>query len=254
MPWRSMSTKAESKSDTGKPGVSQHVAPALEAILMVAEEPLGPDLLARLVGCSVKEANEVCRRLAAEYEADGRGFVLNRVAGGYRFQTAVDQAPYVERFVLDGQSSRLSAAALETLAVVAYKQPVSRNQIAAIRGVNVDGVMRTLQQRGYVDEVARDPGPGQAVLFGTTPTFLERLGLDSIEDLPALGEFFPEAEVVETLERSLRLVEDDIDEGRPADGPSAGAGEPDRQSGGEEIDIDLTALEESSGPDGAEGS
>ena len=94
-------------------------------------------------------------------------------------QTATEQAPYVERFVLDGQSSRLSAAALETLAVVAYKQPVSRNQIASIRGVNVDGVMRTLQQRGYVDEVARDPGPGQAVLYGTTPTFLERLGLDS---------------------------------------------------------------------------
>jgi segregation and condensation protein B len=227
MPWRSMSTKAESKSESeaARAQVSDHVAPALEAILMVAEEPLTPELLARLVGCSVKEANEVCRRLAAEYESDGRGFILNRVAGGYRFQTAADQAPYVERFVLDGQSSRLSAAALETLAVVAYKQPVSRNQIAAIRGVNVDGVMRTLQQRGYVDEVARDPGPGQAVLFGTTPTFLERLGLDSIEDLPALGEFFPEADVVETLERTLRLVDDDVDLTRHDESSGTGGSE-----------------------------
>lgn len=189
---------------------------------MVAEDPLPPDLLARLVGCSPREADEVCRQLAAEYERDGRGFILSRVAGGYRFQTAVEQAPYVERFVLDGQSSRLSAAALETLAVVAYKQPVSRNQIAAIRGVNVDGVMRTLQQRGYVDEVARDPGPGQAVLFGTTPTFLERLGLDSIEDLPALGEFFPEAGVVETLERTLRLVDDPAPEDPPGTGGAEG--------------------------------
>nr|NIR41280.1 SMC-Scp complex subunit ScpB [Actinomycetota bacterium]NIS36283.1 SMC-Scp complex subunit ScpB [Actinomycetota bacterium]NIT98638.1 SMC-Scp complex subunit ScpB [Actinomycetota bacterium]NIU22254.1 SMC-Scp complex subunit ScpB [Actinomycetota bacterium]NIU70833.1 SMC-Scp complex subunit ScpB [Actinomycetota bacterium] len=106
-------------------------------------------------------------------------------------------------------SARLSAAALETLAVVAYKQPVSRNQIAAIRGVNVDGVMRTLQQRGYVDEVARDPGPGQAVLYGTTPTFLERLGLDSVNDLPPLGDFFPQPEVVEALERGLRVVTDE---------------------------------------------
>jgi len=95
------------------------------------------------------------------------------------------------------------------LAVVAYKQPVSRNQISAIRGVNVDGVMRTLQQRGYVDEVARDPGPGQAVLYGTTPTFLERLGLDSVGDLPPLGEFFPDTDSVEALERGLRVIEDD---------------------------------------------
>jgi segregation and condensation protein B len=126
-----------------------------------------------------------------------------------RSRGATEQAPYVERFVLDGQSSRLSAAALETLAVVAYKQPVSRNQIASIRGVNVDGVMRTLQQRGYVDEVARDPGPGQAVLYGTTPTFLERLGLDSVNDLPPLGEFFPSTDIVEALERGLRVVPDE---------------------------------------------
>jgi segregation and condensation protein B len=189
--------------------MADHVAPALEAILMVAEEPLPPALLAKLVGAPINEVEEICENLAAEYVADGRGFILARIAGGYRFQTATEQAPYVERFVLDGQSARLSAAALETLAVIAYKQPVSRNQIASIRGVNVDAVMRTLQQRGYVDEVARDPGPGQAVLYGTTPTFLERLGIDSVEDLPPLGEFFPEADVVEALERGLLVGSDD---------------------------------------------
>ena len=189
--------------------VAEHLPPALEAILLVAEEPLPPELLAQLVGATPAEVEEICADLAAQYEQEGRGFVLSRVAGGYRYQTADAQAPYVERYVLEGQSARLSAAALETLAVVAYKQPVSRNQIAAIRGVNVDGVMRTLQQRGYVDEVARDPGPGQAVLYGTTPTFLERLGLDSVNDLPPLGDFFPQPEVVEALERGLRVVTDE---------------------------------------------
>jgi len=206
--------------------MSDHVAPALEAILMVAEEPLPPELLAKLVGTSVSDVEDVCEALASEYAADGRGFILARVAGGYRYQTATEQAPYVERFVLDGQSARLSAAALETLAVVAYKQPVSRNQIAQIRGVNVDGVMRTLQQRGYIDEVARDSGPGQAVLYGTTPTFLERLGLDSIDELPALGEFFPDADVVEALERGLWVGPDDEEptDDSPVD-DGAGGGE-----------------------------
>ena len=211
--------------------MADHVAPALEAILLVAEEPLPPELLAKLVGSTVAEVEEHCATLAAEYEADGRGFVLARVAGGYRYQTATEQAPYVERFVLDGQSARLSAAALETLAVVAYKQPVSRNQIASIRGVNVDGVMRTLQQRGYIDEVARDPGPGQAVLYGTTPTFLERLGLDSVEELPPLGEFFPDSDVVEALERGLRVTPEDddivvVDDDAPADDEASAEPDP----------------------------
>lgn len=203
---------------------ADHIPPAVEAILMVAEDPLPPELLAQLVGATPAEIDEVCDALARQYELEGRGFILNRVAGGYRYQTATEQAPYVERYVLEGQSARLSAAALETLAVVAYKQPVSRNQIAAIRGVNVDGVMRTLQQRGYVDEVARDPGPGQAVLYGTTPTFLERLGLDSVSDLPPLGEFFPGGDVVEALERGLRVVPDD--EIVIEDGVESGAAEP----------------------------
>lgn len=189
--------------------VDQHVPAAVEAILLVAEEPLPPELLAQLVGSTPTEIEALCEDLAEQYEAEGRGFVLKRVAGGYRYQTAVEQTPYVERYVLEGQSSRLSAAALETLAVVAYKQPVSRNQIASIRGVNVDGVVRTLQVRGYIDEVARDPGPGQAVLYGTTPAFLERMGIDSVSELLPLGEFFPTSEVVEALERSLHVAPGD---------------------------------------------
>ncbi len=129
--------------------------------------------------------------------------MLVRVAGGYRFQTAPDLAPYVERFVLDGQPTRLSPAALETLAVVAYRQPVSRPQVASIRGVNADAVMRTLAHRGYIEEVGRDPGPGQAVLYGTTGLFLEKLGLDSLAGLPPLSEFVPGPEVVDAFERSL---------------------------------------------------
>ena len=134
--------------------------------------------------------------------------MLARVAGGYRFQTAPAQDAYVERFVREGHSARLSAAALETLAVVAYKQPVSRHQVAEIRGVNVDGVMRTLRRRGYIDEIARAPGPGQAVLYGTTPQFLEHLGLDSLQDLPPLSDFVPDPAEVEAMESRLRLVPD----------------------------------------------
>jgi segregation and condensation protein B len=177
---------------------------AIEAILMVAEAPVEPHLLAQLLEVPHGQVSELCRALAAEYEAEGRGFVLVNVAGGWRFQSHVDQAPYVERFLLEGQSARLSAAALETLAIVAYKQPVSRAQVAAIRGVNVDGVMRTLQLRGFIEEVDKDPGPGLAVLFGTTSQFLERLGLESLDGLPSLSEFVPGAEVVEHLEAGLR--------------------------------------------------
>ena len=177
---------------------------AIEAILMVADEPLEPHLLAQLLEVSPARVEELCAELVDAYEADERGFVLARVAGGFRFQSHPDLAPYVERFALEGQSARLSAAALETLAIVAYKQPVSRAQVAAIRGVNVDGVMRTLQLRGYVEEVGRDPGPGLAVLYGTSRLFLERLGLDTVDDLPPLGAFVPGPEVVEVLEQGLR--------------------------------------------------
>jgi segregation and condensation protein B len=193
---------------------------ALEAIVLVADEPVAPNLLAQLLEISVTKVEELCTELAASYDEAGHGFVLARVAGGYRFQTAPDLSPYVERFVLEGQSARLSAAALETLAIVAYKQPLSRAQVAAIRGVDVDSVMRTLQQRGYIEEVARDPGPGQAVLFGTTRTFLEKLGLDSLDELPPLGDFVPGPEMVEALEAGLRITPDEpLDP--PTDAPSA---------------------------------
>ncbi|MET0904335.1 MAG: SMC-Scp complex subunit ScpB [Acidimicrobiales bacterium] len=179
---------------------------AIEAVLMVAEMPVEPQLLAQLLELPVARVTTLCEAMAADYEAEGRGFTLVAVAGGWRFQSHADLAPYVERFVLEGQSARLSAAALETLAIVAYKQPVSRAQVAAIRGVNVDGVVRTLHQRGFISEVGKDPGPGQAVLFGTTPMFLERLGLNGLDQLPPLSEFVPGADVVEHLESGLRPV------------------------------------------------
>jgi segregation and condensation protein B len=177
---------------------------AIEAILMVADEPVEVGLLAQLLEITTTTVEQLCDELAAAYDAEDRGFVLARVAGGYRFQSHPDLAPYVERFVLDGQSARLSAASLETLAIVAYKQPVSRAQISSIRGVEVDSVLRTLQNRGYIEEVGRDPGPGQAVLYGTTRLFLERLGLDGLDGLPSLGDFVPGADVVEALEHGLR--------------------------------------------------
>jgi segregation and condensation protein B len=181
---------------------------AVEALLLVTEEPLPVELMAQLLEVSTERVGQICHELVAEYDATDRGFQLVQVAGGWRYQTHPDLAPYVERFVLDGQSGRLSNAALETLAIVAYKQPISRAQVAAIRGVNVDGVMRTLTHRGYVDEVGRDPGPGQAVLYGTTAMFLEKLGLNDLDELPPLGEFVPGADVFEALERGLRPHEE----------------------------------------------
>ena len=177
---------------------------AIEAIVLVSETPIDVNLLGQLLELRPAIVDELCRELAAEYDQQGRGFQLARVAGGWRYQSHPEQAPYVERFVLEGQTAKLSAAALETLAIVAYKQPISRAQVASIRGVSVDGVMRTLHQRGYIAEVGRDPGPGQAVMYGTTAAFLEKVGADSLVDLPALGDFVPGADVVEQLERGLR--------------------------------------------------
>lgn len=191
---------------------------AVEAIVLVAEEPVPPGLLAQLLEIPVTEVERRCAALAARYEATGHGFELVRVAGGYRFQTHPDLSAYVERYLTEGSGGRLSPAALETLAIVAYKQPISRAQITAVRGVSVDGVVRTLTQRGLVAEIGRDPGPGQAVLYGTTTQFLERLGLDTLGDLPPLGEFVPGAEVVEALEVGLRAGDDPRRRPRPAAG------------------------------------
>jgi segregation and condensation protein B len=214
---------------------------AVEAVLMVAEAPVEAQLLAQLLEAPVARVTEICIALAAEYEAGDRGFTLVHVAGGWRYQSAADLAPYVERFVLEGQSARLSGAALETLAIVAYKQPVSRAQVAAIRGVNVDGVMRTLQQRGFIAEVGKDPGPGQAILFGTTGLFLERIGVSSLDDLPPLSDFVPGADVVEHLESGLRpppgpTLNEQLDELEAASASGTGSPPPD-------TDLDLDAEE-----------
>jgi segregation and condensation protein B len=213
--------------------VNPEIARALEAIVLVADSPVESQLLAQIVELSVDEVEAVLTELAQGYAAQERGFQLVRVAGGWRYQTVPEMAPYVERFVLEGQSAKLSAAALETLAIIAYKQPISRAQIAAIRGVSVDGVVRTLEQRGYIGEVARDPGPGQAVLFGTTPAFLEKMGLDSLAQLPAIAEFVPGADVVEALEHGLRVEIADVPElsadggaGDGGDGVDDGSGRP----------------------------
>ncbi len=178
---------------------------ALEAIIMVADIPVPVEMLSQLTGIGAEQVEELLADIAAADERAERGFQLVRVAGGWRYQSHPDMAPYIERFVLEGQSAKLSAAALETLAIVAYKQPISRAQIASIRGVNVDSVVRTLEQRGYIGEVARDPGPGQAVMFGTTPEFLMKMGLDSLSQLPSIADFVPGADVVEALEIGLRI-------------------------------------------------
>ena len=164
--------------------------PALEAVLMVADQPLDDATLATAVGYPVPEVVEALTGLAAEYDESRRGFELRNVAGGWRYYTREDFAPVVERFVLDGQQARLTQAALETLAVVAYKQPVSRSRVSAIRGVNVDGVMRTLLTRGLVEEAGTDQETG-AHLYRTSSYFLERIGVTSLADLPELAPFLP---------------------------------------------------------------
>ena len=184
---------------------------AIEAVVLAATEPVPPALLAQLVELPTTRVVELCDELAAEYEREGRGFQLARVAGGYRFQTHPDAYAYVERFVLEGQTARLSGPALETLAIVAYKQPIARAQISAIRGVNVDATLKTLVARGYIEESGHEHTPGNPTLFSTTSAFLERLGVDSLSDLPSLADFVPESSLVEALERGLRGVDVEID-------------------------------------------
>ena len=167
--------------------------PALEAVLMVADQPLDHLTLASAVGYPPQEVHDALRALADEYTEQGRGFDLRNVAGGWRFYTRDDFAPVVEKFVLDGQQARLTQAALETLAVVAYKQPVSRARVSAIRGVNVDGVMRTLISRGLVEEAGHDIET-TATLYRTTGYFLERIGVSALDDLPELAPFLPAME------------------------------------------------------------
>jgi segregation and condensation protein B len=163
----------------------------LEAIMLVVDEPVPDVVLAQVLERPRGEITQALAELAASYDEQGRGFDLRQVAGGWRFYTREDCAPVVERFVRDGQEVRLTQAALETLAVVAYRQPVSRSRVSAVRGVNCDAVMRTLTLRGLVEEAGTEHETG-AILYRTTGYFLERLGLASLEDLPDLAPFLPD--------------------------------------------------------------
>ena len=169
---------------------------AIEAVLMVVDEPVAEVTLAQVLERPRAEVAATLHDLAADYTAAGRGFDLRQVAGGWRLYTRAECAPVVERFVLDGQQARLTQAALETLAVVAYRQPVSRSRVSAVRGVNCDGVMRTLATRGLVEEAGVDVETG-ATLFRTSSYFLERLGLSSLDELPPLAPFLPDVEDVD---------------------------------------------------------
>jgi segregation and condensation protein B len=175
---------------------SVNVAGALEALLLLAAEPVTEFELAQAVGVPESVVSETLAELVAFYEETGRGFELRQVGGGWRYYTREDYADMITRYVVEGQQSKLSQAALETLAVVAYTQPISRGRVSAVRGVNVDGVMRTLLARGLIEEAGQDEESG-ALLFGTTSYFLERMGLKSLDDLPPLAPQLPEVDELE---------------------------------------------------------
>ncbi len=169
---------------------------ALEAVLLVTDQPVDVATLASLVRRPAGEVAGRLEALAADYASAGRGFDLREVAGGWRFYTRPDCAEVVERYVRDGQQARLTQAALETLAVVAYRQPVTRARISAVRGVNVDGVMRTLTSRGLIAETGHEEHSG-AILYRTTELFLERLGIRSLEELPPVADYLPDIELLD---------------------------------------------------------
>ncbi|PZS21398.1 MAG: SMC-Scp complex subunit ScpB [Pseudonocardiales bacterium] len=171
---------------------------ALEALLLVVDCPAGEDVLASALGQPVTRVVVALKRLRDGYAGGGRGIDLRQVAQGWRLHTRDVYAPFVERLLLDGQRAKLTRAALETLAVVAYRQPVTRSRVAAVRGVNVDGVMRTLLVRGLIEEVGTDPET-HGVLYRTTELFLERLGLSSLEDLPPIAPLLPDIDTIEDV-------------------------------------------------------
>jgi segregation and condensation protein B len=160
---------------------------ALEALFFVSDEPLTTSVIAQALDVDRREAEELCERLAGRLDDRAAGVVLRNVGGGWRLFTHPDTASEVERFVLSSRQARLTKAALETLAIVAYKQPVTRHQVSSIRGVNSDGVLRALQDKGLIEEAGREETPGRPILYATTPTFLERLGLPSLASLPSLA-------------------------------------------------------------------
>jgi segregation and condensation protein B len=192
---------------------AQHDTRALEALFFVSDEPLTSAVLAQALELDRRTVEAMCDRLQRDLEDRGSGLVLRNVAGGWRLFTHPDTAATVERFVLSSRQARLTKAALETLSIVAYKQPVTRHQVSAIRGVNSDGVLRALADRGLVEEAGREEGPGRPVLYGTTPQFLERLGLPSLAALPSLAPLLG----AEAGDEGEPAATGDAPEGRPSD-------------------------------------
>ncbi|NLG22711.1 MAG: SMC-Scp complex subunit ScpB [Actinomycetales bacterium] len=172
---------------------------AIEAVLMVIDEPVEDTVLASALELPVEDVTAILEELSTEYAESERGFMLRRLGGRWRIYTKPAYAPVVEKFLMGGQQARLTQASLETLAVIAYRQPISRARVSAVRGVNVDGVVRTLISRGLIQEVVVDGEPGAAALYGTTDLFLQRMGLDSLDDLPELAPYLPSADIIEEL-------------------------------------------------------
>ena len=177
---------------------------AIEAILFVAEEPVTTEEIAELLELPAETTRTVLEEMAEDLVNRDSGLALRAVGRGWRLFTVVDARPYLERFAASDRATRLSNAALETLAVVAYKQPVSRAQVSEVRGVDSERALRTLERRGLVREAGRASGSGQALLYATTDLFLEKLGVNSASDLPPLADHVPPADVVESLERPFR--------------------------------------------------
>ena len=193
-----------------------HETRALEALFFVSDEPLTVSVLAQALEVDRREAEALCDRLQRDLEERGSGLVLRHVAGGWRLYTHPDSAPVVEQFVLSSRQARLTKAALETLSIVAYKQPVTRHQVSGIRGVNSDGVLRALADRGLIEEAGRDEAPGRPLLYATTPGFLERLGLPSLASLPSLAPLLDPSSEEDTLADAV------TDEPEPDDEASEG--------------------------------
>lgn len=183
----------------------------LEAMLCVALEPISAEELADVVEADVAEVLVVLRALRDEFIDQRRGFELAELASGWVMQSSPAVAQWVTRFANRDVSHRLSSAALESLAIIAYRQPISRAQITALRGVNVDGVVRLLEQRGYIQEVGRAPGPGQSILYGTTEFFLDRMGLATLTDLPPIEDFLVPLETAEALVSEMNALASDLD-------------------------------------------
>ncbi len=184
----------------------------LEAMLTVALEPISSEELADAVDADAAEVTATLRTLSAEFAEQRRGFQFAELASGWVMQSSPEVAPWVTKFANRDVSHRLSSAALETLAIIAYRQPVSRAQITALRGVNVDGVSRLLEQRGYIEEKGRAGGPGQPILYGTTELFLDRMGLATLSDLPPIEEFMPPVETAHELAEAMEFDADDPSE------------------------------------------